>query len=71
MPAWLGKPYAERERQSPTRRGCAFGWQSHLGITTVAVYNTGLLFGLTYPLTIDHPPFCIPFADLTATQADW
>ncbi len=67
---WLGTPYAQRKMQSVILRGGKFGWQSHLGITTVAVYDKGLLFSLMVPFSYDHPPFFIPFADLKATRTD-
>lgn len=71
VPGWLGKPLAERRMQNLILRGGAFGWQSHNGITTVAVFDKGLRFSLMVPFSIDHPPFFIPFADLKATRTDW
>lgn len=71
VPVWLGTPHAQRKRQSVILRGGRFGWQSHLGIISVAIYDKGLLFSLMAPFSFDHPPFFIPFEELKATRTDW
>jgi hypothetical protein len=66
-----GAPLAERHMQSLILRGGRPAWQSHSGITTVGVHETGLAFRLMFPFSIDHPPFFIPFHDLQARVQDW
>lgn len=70
-PERLGAVGAVRHMQALIFRGAGPAWESHQGITRVAVHERGLAFSLMFPFGIGAPPIAIPFADLTAETTDW
>lgn len=66
-----GEPLAVRRLQNLILRGGKLAWESHSGITSVSVHETGLAFALMFPFSIDRPAFFIPFADLTVAPTSW
>jgi len=69
--AGIGEPLEQRRMQNLILLSGWAGWESHQGITTIAVHETGLKFSLLFPFSLDRGAFFIPFEDLTVTRQDW